>query len=147
MKSKLTSPVLTAASAVLVLATPVAVWWMTNSVTHQPLKDPDYAVRPLEIDPAIKVGLTVAAVVLALFSLAILELARRHQRLSEEWWGVLGPLVAVGAICGGTYSMLTAPVIGANIGAGLASFVVPPAVIGLLVWAAWKWFTLQYRGR
>lgn len=121
----------------LVLATPVAACWLMDLIAAADhLEDPDYAVRPLQIDPTTKLALGIlalAVVVGAILELALFEPARQ---LIREWWSVIFPLVSVGIICGTGWAIMTAPVIGANIGAGMIILTAPPVVVALLTWAA-----------
>lgn len=51
-----------------------------------------------------------------------------------RWWSVLVPLMAAGFITGAGWRVMTAGVIGANIGAGLVVLFGSPLVAALLVW-------------
>jgi hypothetical protein len=121
----------------LVLATPVAVWWLVGDQTAKaPGQDLDYAIRPVELDPGIErlVGIT-SVLAVAVTALLLIRAARRH-RFDPRWWSVVIPLVGAGIIVGAGWRVLTAGVIGANIGAGLVILFGGPVVLALLLWAA-----------
>lgn len=88
----------------------------------------DYAARPVEVAPA-TIATAGAVAVLALLGAAVLTGRSRGGR-----W-VLAALTAAGAAIGLLYRVVTAGVIGANIGAGLAFFLILPLVLILLVTA------------
>ncbi|WP_207892098.1 hypothetical protein [Streptacidiphilus pinicola] len=54
---------------------------------------------------------------------------------NSRWWWVILPLVAAGTVIGFGERVLTAGVIGANIGAGLVILLGGPAVVGLVLGA------------
>ncbi|MFJ2832878.1 hypothetical protein ACIPC1_35910 [Streptomyces sp. NPDC087263] len=125
------------AATVLVAAVPVAAWGLMGqqNSTELPASQLDYAFEPLGISdgPAGVLGAT--ALLLAGVGAALLVRASRSGGLDKRWWGVLAPLVMAGLLVGTGWRILTAGVIGANIGAGLVVFFMVPAVAGLLLWA------------
>jgi len=120
----------------LALAAPVATWWLVGDLSTVPASsDPDHAFQPWPMSPAaartVGIGsLTVAATATALLGWAT---ARRH--LDVRWWAVLVPLMTAGFIAGAGWRVMTAGVIGANIGAGFVVLLGGPVVLGLLIWA------------
>lgn len=141
-----TSAVHVSAAAGLVLATPLASWWVMDVIaTSEQLLDPDYAFRPIQIDPTTKLLIGVMAVTVVVTAAFALVLTDPDWRFVRRWWTVVAPLLAVGAICGGGWAVMTAPVIGANIGAGLVLLGAPPLVLALLVWAPARWCWLLAR--
>lgn len=60
--------------------------------------------------------------------------------------GVLGPLVIVGLMAGVGWRILTAGVVGANIGAGMLIILGTPVAAGLLLWAVGRGVWLATRG-
>jgi hypothetical protein len=103
-------------------------------------KDPDYYLQPIEglveqrylvMAVALLVGLGVV--------LAGLHLRRRGAAIES---GVVLSIVFAGIFLGGLYATLTAPVVGANIGAGLALMATPFVLVGLVVL-----FVMALRGR
>ncbi len=85
----------------MVLSAPVVAWWLKDLITTADhLRDPDYFVRPLQIDPTMKVvigGMAVALAVGAILELTVIEPAGP---LVRRRWTVMCPLMAAGIICG-----------------------------------------------
>ncbi len=130
------------AGLVLVLAVPVAAWWLIGDLSSNTIPgEASYVVRPPDLSSATQTaaGATAAAAVL----LAAAALCRPGSRLRRDrrWLPVLLPLLAVGAAVGFGERVLTAGVGGANIGAGLYVSAAGPAVLFALAWvigrAAW----------
>lgn len=76
-----------------------------------------------------------AAVVLAAVTLTVLVCLMVRRVLDVRWWSVLGPLLAAGFIAGTGWRVMTAGVIGTNIGAGFVILFSSPVVATLLTWA------------
>ncbi|MBB1243288.1 hypothetical protein GL263_06875 [Streptomyces durbertensis] len=125
--------VLALAAALLVLAAPVALWW---AVGHQTVNDPDpdHAVPPLEIPPAVESTLGPLALVGTVVTAVLLARWTSQRVLDPVWWSVTGPLLGAGLALALVHRVVTAEVIGANIGAGLAIlFGLPCAALLTLV--------------
>jgi hypothetical protein len=140
------------AAVALVVAMPVATWWLVGDQTDPDFKrrleangdpairagyDPDYMVRPFAIAPAIERTVGVVAVVLVLVAVVLLLLASLTGRLHGGWWAVFGPLSLAGAVCGFGWRVMTAAVSGANIGGGLVLMFGVPVAFGLVWMASW----------
>ena len=97
---------------------------------------PDYLVHPLALSTAARVALTVGAGVLVITAVFVFTRAVRRHEIDRRWAGVIIPLSAVTAATGLIYSAITAPVIGANIGGGLAIMAGVPFAVAMLVLAA-----------
>jgi hypothetical protein len=78
--------------------------------------------------------------------LVLLWFTVRHL-FDARWWSVLVPLMAAGFIAGAGWRVMTAGVIGANIGAGLVVLFGSPLVAALLVWAVARSIYLVHRLR
>ncbi len=131
----------TAAGAVLVLAVPFAVAWVVGDLSETNDPRPDHVVRPPEIPAALELTVGALSVVLVIASTAVLVWSWRRERPEPGLLSVLLPLVAVGAILGLAWRVITAAVIGANIGAGLVMLFGPPVVLVLILVAgisAWQ---------
>jgi hypothetical protein len=61
--------------------------------------------------------------------------ATLRRLLDARWWGVLVPLLAAGFIAGAGWRVMTARVIGANIGAGFVVLFGGPIFVLLVAWA------------
>ncbi|MFD9330760.1 hypothetical protein [Streptomyces sp. NPDC060065] len=128
---------LLSAAAVLVAAVPVAAWGLLGQQNsgELPASQLDYAFQPLGVPDGLDTVLGVVALVLAGAGATLLVRASRSGRMDKRWWGVLVPLVMAGLLVGVGWRVLTAGVIGANIGAGLVIIFGGPVVTGLLLWA------------
>ncbi|UQA95503.1 hypothetical protein [Streptomyces halobius] len=126
-----------AAAAVLAAAVPVATWGLVgqNDDRGLPSYRLDHAVAPLDIPagPDIKIG--VAALLLAGAAGVLLARASHRGTFAPRGWQVLGPLIMAGLMIGFGWRVLTAGVVGADIGAGLVIMFGGPVVAGLLLWA------------
>jgi hypothetical protein len=125
------------AAAVLVAAVPVAAWGLmgqqnAGGVSSSEL---DHAFQPLDIPDGTAAMIGAIALLLAGVGAAVLVRASRRGSLDRRWWEVLAPLLAAGLMVGVGWRILTAGVVGANIGAGLAIMFGGPVVAGLLLWA------------
>lgn len=134
------------AAMVLVAATPIATWWVVGDLSGTAIDDPDFLYRPLDLAPATEdlVGAGATLLVLATATALAVGVAR-HEVDLRRWWSVLVPLLAAGALAGTGWRVVTAGVIGANIGGGLVLLFVAPIVLGLVVWAAGRasWLLLS----
>lgn len=125
------------AAAVLVAAVPVAAWGLMGrqNATELPASQLDYAYQPLGIPDGLDTVLGASALLMAGVGTALLVRASRSGALDKRWWGVLAPLIMAGLLVGTGWRVMTAGVIGANIGAGFVVFFGGPVVAGLLLWA------------
>ncbi len=124
------------AGPALVAAVPVVTWWLVGDLSTVSLADdPDYAFRPMTLSPMTERAVGIASLALAVGAVAVLAWATRRRALDRRWWTVLGLLAAAGCIVGLGWRVLTAGVIGANIGAGLFILVGGPVVAALVLFA------------
>ena len=124
------------AALLLVLATPVATWWLVGDLSTVPLSSsPDYAFHPWPISPAAARGAGIGSLLAATSMIGVLGWATLRHLLDLRWWAVLAPLLADGFIAGAGWRVMTAGGIGANIGAGFVILFGGPAFFLLLAWA------------
>jgi hypothetical protein len=136
------------ASAGLVLAFPVATWWLVGDQSTVPATaHPDFAFRPLNVSRAAERAAGLASALLAAVMLLILVWFTVRHLFDARWWTVVVPLMAAGFITGAGWRVMTAGVIDANIGAGLVVLLGTPLVTALLVWAAARSIYLVHRQR
>jgi hypothetical protein len=136
------------AAAGLVLAAPVVTWWLVGDLSTVPASlSPDYAFRPFDISPGVARAAGIGSLVLALAALPVLGWAAPLHLFDDRWWSVLVPLLAAGFIAGAGWRVLTAGVIGANIGAGFVVLFGGPVFAVLLVWALARSVYLLGRAR
>jgi hypothetical protein len=134
------------AAAALVIAVPVAIWWVAGDQSTVQVSA-DYAFRPFDVSVGAERIAGIGSTVLAVVALLTLAWATRRHLLDARWWMVLIPLLTAGLIVGFGWRVMTAGVIGANIGAGLVVLLGGPAVATLLIWATAYSIHLLHRRR
>ncbi len=140
--------VLLPAAVGLVLATPVVTWWLIGPLNTAPARvGLDYAFRPWPISPAVTRAAGFTAAVLAVVSLTVLISAITRRLLDMRWWAVLLPLLAAGFIAGAGWRVMTAGVLGSNIGAGFVALFGGPLAAMLVAWALGYSFHLARQDR
>lgn len=125
--------VATWASAAVLAVAAAALAWSVGVLTAGDTSDPDYFWRPIEALVDLKYLVLFTALVIG--GLCLAALAKLRGRGAPVDPLVVLPVVLIGAVAGGSYSVLTAPVIGANIGAGLVVFAGPIVILVLAAWA------------
>ncbi len=128
-----------AAGAALVLACPFVTWWLIGDLTFQKgtaYPGDFFLYRPPPISPAAELAIGIASSSVALLALAVLIYATIKARFDSQWWLVLSLLIAAGMVVGAAERVMTAGVVGANIGGGLAAILGPPIVAVLVIVAA-----------
>jgi len=130
------------AMVALIVAVPVATWWAVGDLSTD-LPDPDYQIRPVAIGDTTEQVAGVSAAVLAVAAVVALIHAGRAGRFDRRWWPVLVELMVAGTLCGAGWRVLTAGVIGANIGAGLVLWVGAPIVAALVGLAVFDWLSVR----
>ncbi|MBI2711172.1 MAG: hypothetical protein HYX34_15995 [Actinobacteria bacterium] len=130
------------AIVVLGISVPVAAWWLVGPldssleelrIPANPREYLDYMVRPPVVDPGVERAVGIAGLVLGAASLAVVVRALRRHVLHRGWSAVVVYVVLSGIALGFGARVITAGVIGANIGGGMLMLVLPPALIGGLV--------------
>jgi hypothetical protein len=108
-----------------------AIAWSIGVALANDISDPDYLVAPIEaVERARWLILALAMVVGGACTVALVRMSRRGVTVKPA---VVAPVVGIGVAVGGGYSVLTAPVIGANIGGGMVMMALPIAVVFLAV--------------
>jgi hypothetical protein len=122
------------AAVALVLATPVAAWWLVGDRSPRVPAGAalDYAVRPFELNPAVERTAGILALTVVAVAAVVLVRATRRTLMDPAWWSVLAPLVVAGLVAGAGWRVITAGAVGANIGAGMTAMIGGP-VCALLV--------------
>ncbi len=116
----------------VVACAPLAAWIARLvSTSHVSPVDADYMYRPLGWSPAARTAVGVAALVVVIGATAVVLRCPSISRLARP--GVFVPLASASAFLGVAYNVVTAPVIGANIGGGLMVMITGPFVIGMIV--------------
>jgi hypothetical protein len=123
------------AAAGLVLATPVATWWLVGDRSGTSAgTELDYAVRPVEADPATQRLVGVVSVLVFVGTALLLVWASRRRLFDPRWWSAIVPMLVAGVIVGAGWRVVTAGAVGANIGAGLVVLFGAPVVAALVLW-------------
>lgn len=125
--------VATWASAAVLSVAAAALAWSAGVLTAGDTSDPDYFWQP--IDSLVDLKYLVLAVALVVGGACVMALVRLRQRGTPIALDVIGPLLLIAVIIGGSYSVMTAPVVGANLGAGLAMFAAPIAIVAIVMWS------------
>ena len=124
-------------AVVLILATPVATWSLVGDLS-EPVADPDYLIRPVDLPRGLEILLLAASVAATLGATAYLVYQRRTRRMDRKWVPPIVLLAVAGVVVGSGWRVLTAGVIGANIGGGMVILFGGPFVLALVVAAAWS---------
>jgi hypothetical protein len=147
----LVSPLRTVAAA-LVLATPLATWWLVGDLSEGPAvsgqRPPDYMVRPPQLDEALEAVLGGGATLVAIAALVTLAVATWQGGLEPHRWRVIAPPLVAGVYCGYAGRVMTAAVHGANIGGGmmlLFGMVLVPAMLATAITQAHRQHALPRR--
>lgn len=128
------------AVGVLIVTVPVATWWLVgpnpgNEIGSDPALRPDdydYLFHPPAIDVDVERVVGIVAVVGVTMSLGALIWAARRQQIDRSWRGPILTVCAVGVIVGVAERVMTAAVVGANIGGGFCLLFGTPTVLVLL---------------
>jgi hypothetical protein len=133
-----------AGAVALVLAVPVAAWWLIGDrySTLYPSPISSSVIRPFPISPAAERAAGRGAVLAAIVAATWLTWASLRHEFDLRWWSVLGPLLLAGILAGFGWRVLTARMDGANIGAGCLILSGGPVVAALLGWAVTRSLTL-----
>lgn len=112
-----------------------AVWWIVGLIPSDvAAENADYLVRPLRLPSFVEPAVGLLSVLLAGFVAREVRRGARGGEFRSEWWQVAAALGALTAYGGLTYRVVTAPVIGANIGGGFLILFALPFSVGMLVW-------------
>lgn len=136
------------AAAAMVAAVPVAAWGLVGQQDAEglPASELDHAFQPWDIADGTARAIGATALLVTAVAAALLVRATRRGALDRRWWMVLGPLTTAGLMAGVGWRVLTAGVIGANIGAGLTIMLGGPVVAGLVLWSLAGGVWLAVRG-
>jgi hypothetical protein len=134
------------AGLALILAAPVLSWHHVGDLSEHGHGELDHTMRPLRVSPGTAHVWVLGAQAVAVAAVLVLAfgLIRRWGR--PGWALVVAPLAVVGLIAGLVARVMTAGVVGANIGAGLAVMLYGPLALLLVALAGWRSAVLL-RGR
>lgn len=123
----------------LLPVTAVVTWWLVGDLSYTGPSSlgpgRDYLVQPLNISSGAEQVIGSVAVAVIVGSCAVLLRPRSWPRRDPRLLAVLLPLLLAGVVLGWGWRVLTAGVVGANIGGGLVVFFGSPLVIAALGWS------------
>ncbi len=136
-----TAPMAVLAMVALVVSAPLATWWLIgpnpgNEIGGDPTLRPDdydYLIHPPVIAPGLERFAGVASVLVVVASVIVLVRAARADRLDRLWWSLVVVLALSGAVVGAAGRVLTAAVVGANIGGGFIILFGFPMLLVLVI--------------
>ena len=132
------------AALTLIVASPLATWWVIGinpayAKSNDPSINPDdwdYLIKPPKIDPTLERLTGITAATIAVAALVVLIGNAKKGRIDWRWRGPILAMALVGVILGIAARVMTAAVIGANIGGGLMILFGTPVVLALLIVSA-----------
>jgi hypothetical protein len=130
-----------AGAVALVLAVPVAAWWLIGDLYSLP-PSPGWVFRPF---PAAGRAAGRGAVLAAIVAAAWLTWASLRHEFDLRWWSVLGALLPAGILAGFGWRVLTARVDEPDkkvFALGCLILTVGPVVAALLGWTVTRSLTL-----
>ena len=133
----------------LVLAFPVATWWVIGDVSETLTHPPDYLVRPPEIPKVVENAIGGGALAAWVVAATVVFTAWKagEVEVHEDWWWVLGMVLAAGGLAAVGERIVTAGTSGANIGGGFVLlFGIPLIIVSPVGAAALAWRTAR-KGR
>jgi len=122
------------AGGVVVIASPIATWWLIGDLSEATRDPPGmYSISsPPEIPRWLLVASGVMALSAGLVSLAVLVRAERKGHLERGWIAVIAMLAIAGILAAFIGRLITARTIGASIGGGLALLIGIPTSVALI---------------
>lgn len=129
-----------AAIAVAILLSPISAWWLVGDFSMaEPASQPDYMFQPLDLAKTEELVLGTAAMAATVVAAALVVGAVRRRLVTVAELLVALPLLIAGAFCGFAWRVMTAAVIGANIGGGMILLFAPFFLASMLGWSALQW--------
>jgi len=117
-----------------VLLSPIATWSIVGDMSYKGDPNPDYMFRPIPLTGGQELAIAAAALTVSAAAVGCAILAYRRRLVGRADLGVALPLVLAGAYCGIAWRMMTAAVIGANIGGAMAVMFAPVFGVAMIVW-------------
>lgn len=124
--------------AMVVVLSPVVTWWLLGDLSED-VVDPDYMIRPPDLTGGQQLMIGGGATAVAVVAVGMVFVAVRRRTVTPAEIRAVVPLLVAGAFCGLAWRILTAGVIGANIGGGMVLVFGPFFVLGMLVLSVVWW--------
>ncbi len=124
----------------LIVAVPVLTWWLIGAnpgseygsdPTLRP-DDYDFMFHQPPIDPSVEQTVGITALVIVVAAVVALLVAARAGRLDRRWWGPIIAMSVAGVVVAVAERVMTAAVVGANIGGGFMLLFGTPFVLVLM---------------
>jgi hypothetical protein len=131
-----------AGALALVLAVPVAAWWLIGDRYSSLSPGAYYVIRPFPLSAAAERAAGSGSVLVAIVAATSLTWASLRHGFDLRWWSVLGPLLPAGILAGFAWRVFTMRVGGGPIGVGCVILSVCPIAAALLGWAVTRSITL-----
>lgn len=132
------------AAVALVLATPVATWFLVGDLSATQFDDLDFLWRAPALPATVERVLGVVAALIALAAAGVLSVALLRREVRRQWSATVVPLCVAGALVAYAGRVVSAGGAGVDIGAAMMIFLAGPLVLVLIVAAAWN---ACYEGR
>jgi len=121
------------------LAAAAVTWWAVGDLSYTGPSSfgpgLDHLIPPPDISPAAEQLIGTVAAAAGAAACGVLLRPGSSPRKDLRWLAVVLPLLAAAVLLGWGWRVLTAGVIGANIGAGLAVAFGGPLVVAALLWS------------
>ena len=117
-----------------VLLSPITAWWIVGDRSHKGDPDLDHMFEPLPLTSGQQVAIGATATILSLAALVVLGTAYQRGLVHRADVRVALPALLVGTYCGVGWRIVTAGVIGTNIGGALLVMFTPFFIVGMVVW-------------
>jgi hypothetical protein len=131
-----------AGAVALVLAVPVAAWWLIGDRYSSLSPGAEYLIQPFPVSPAAERAAGRGSVLVAIVAATWLTWASLRHGFDLRWWSVLGPLLPAGILAGFIWRVFTMRVGGAPVGTGCVILSACPVLAALLGWAVTRSLTL-----
>ena len=132
-------------AVIAVLLSPITTWWLVGDVSETDIVDPDYLVRPPQLSSSEELALGAGATALLVAAAFVVALAARKRVVTWLDLRLLVPSACLGVYLGFTLRVVTAGVIGANIGGGLLVLLTPVMAVAMVAWTGVWWLTGRKR--
>ncbi len=122
------------ATWLFVLLSPINMWSIAGDMSYRGDPNPDYMFRPLPLTGGQELAITAAALTISAAAIVFSTVAYRRRLLGTADLRVALPVVLAGAYSGIAWRMMTAAVIGANIGGGMALMFAVIFLPAMVIW-------------
>ncbi len=122
------------ATWLFVLLSPITTWSIVGDMSYKGDPNPDYMLKPIPLTGGQEVAIAAASLTLSAAAVVFCTLAYRRRLLGTADLRMPLPVALAGAYCGTAWRMMTAAVIGANIGGAMAVMFAPVFGLAMIIW-------------